>query len=236
MVSANESLLLRLSSRKQVRWPTSLVATAAHTNPKLPGVFCWDNSTRGLDASSALDWARALRALTDELGLTTIVTLYQAGNGIYDLFDKVLVLDEGEQVFYGPREEARPFMESQGFVCDPAANVADFLTGVTVPNERRIREGYEGIFPRNATELRAAYEKSDIKPQMDTQLDFPTSEDASEWTRQFKDAVDLDKAKSLSKKSPLTVSFTTQVKACVTRQYQIIWGDKVSVIETIRKA
>jgi ABC-type multidrug transport system ATPase subunit len=166
--------------------------------------------------------------LTDELGLTTIVTLYQAGNGIYDLFDKVLVLDEGEQVFYGPREHARPFMESLGFICNDAANVADFLTGVTVPNERRVREGYENQFPRNAVDLRAAFEKSHLKPQMDKQLDFASTGEAATWTTQFKAAVELDKAKSLSKKSPLTASFLTQVRACVTRQYQIIWGDKVS--------
>lgn len=190
--------------------------------------MCWDNSTRGLDASTALDWARALRALTDELGLTTIVTLYQAGNGIYDLFDKVLVLDEGEQIYYGPREEARPFMESQGFICDDAANVADFLTGVTVPNERRVREGYENRFPRNASDLRAAFEQSEIKPRMDRELDFASTSEAAEWTREFKAAVELDKAHSLPKKSALTASFTTQVKACVIRQYQIIWGDKVS--------
>ncbi|KAH1295275.1 hypothetical protein KXX11_008424, partial [Aspergillus fumigatus] len=63
-------------------------------------VFCWDNSTRGLDASTALEWAKAVRAMTDVFGLSSIVTLYQAGNGIYDLFDKVLVLDEGKQIYY----------------------------------------------------------------------------------------------------------------------------------------
>ena len=70
--------------------------------------------------------------MTDVLGLATIVTVYQAGNGIYDLFDKVLVLDEGMEVYYGPLKEAKPFMENLGFVCQHGANVADFLTGVTV--------------------------------------------------------------------------------------------------------
>jgi ABC-type multidrug transport system ATPase subunit len=59
-------------------------------------IFCWDNSTRGLDASSALEWTKAIRALTNELGLASIVTLYQAGNGIYELFDKIMVLDQGQ--------------------------------------------------------------------------------------------------------------------------------------------
>lgn len=95
-------------------------------------VMCWDNSTRGLDASTALEYTKAIRALTDIFGLASIVTLYQAGNGIYNLFDKVLVLDEGTQIYYGPMKLARPFMEDLGFICDDSANVADFLTGVTV--------------------------------------------------------------------------------------------------------
>lgn len=86
-------------------------------------VYSWDNSTRGLDASTALEWAKALRAMTDVLGLSTIVTLYQAGNGIYNLFDKVLVLDEGKQIYYGPTAGAKPFMEDLGFLYTDGANV-----------------------------------------------------------------------------------------------------------------
>lgn len=89
-------------------------------------VYSWDNSTRGLDASTALEWAKALRAMTDVLGLSTIVTLYQAGNGIYNLFDKVLVLDEGKQIYYGPAATAKPFMEDLGFIYTDGANVGKF--------------------------------------------------------------------------------------------------------------
>jgi ABC-type multidrug transport system ATPase subunit len=38
-------------------------------------VQCWDNSTRGLDASNALDFAKCLRIMTDVLGQTTFVSL-----------------------------------------------------------------------------------------------------------------------------------------------------------------
>jgi ABC-type multidrug transport system ATPase subunit len=93
-------------------------------------VYSWDNSTRGLDASTALEWAKALRAMTDVLGLSTIVTLYQAGNGIYNLFDKVLVLDEGKQIYYGPAAAAKPFMEDLGFVYTDGANVGQFFSVV----------------------------------------------------------------------------------------------------------
>jgi ATP-binding cassette subfamily G (WHITE) protein 2 (SNQ2) len=64
-------------------------------------VVSWDNSTRGLDASTALDYANSLRVMTDISNRTTLVTLYQAGEGIYELMDKVLVIDEGRMVYQG---------------------------------------------------------------------------------------------------------------------------------------
>lgn len=146
-------------------------------------IACWDNSTRGLDASTALEYTRALRAMTDQFDITTIVTLYQAGNGIFDLFDKVLVLDEGKQLYYGPREGARPFMESLGFYCDPSANVADFLTGVTVPTERKIREGYGDRFPRTSDQIRQAYLQTSTCQTMQKELVFPKTEDASRYVQ-----------------------------------------------------
>jgi ATP-binding cassette subfamily G (WHITE) protein 2 (SNQ2) len=194
----------------------------------MASVYCWDNSTRGLDASTALEYTRALRALTDKNGLATIVTLYQAGNGIYDLFDKVLVLDEGKQIYYGPRAQARPFMEKLGFICDDAANVADFLTGVTVPTERKIKDGFQAQFPRTAVSIRERYEQSSIKAKMDKELNFPESSRAKEWTADFQKATHEDKAKGIPHSSPNTVGFQSQVKACIIRQYEILWGDKAT--------
>ncbi|KAK4223152.1 ABC-2 type transporter-domain-containing protein [Podospora fimiseda] len=192
-------------------------------------VFCWDNSTRGLDASSALDYCKALRAMTDVLGLATIVTLYQAGNGIYNQFDKVLVLDAGKEVFYGPMNEARPFMERLGFVCRDGSNVADYLTGVTVPTERLIASGYEKSFPRNAESLRQEYERSPIYTKMVAEYGYPETSEAQERTKLFQEAVAAERNPRLSKDSPFTVSFPQQVLACIKRQYQILWGDKATL-------
>lgn len=99
-----------------------MMATNSH-------VQCWDNSTRGLDASTALDFVKSLRIMTDVLGQTVFVTLYQAGEGIYDLFDKVMVLDEGKQVFFGPPSEARAYFENLGYNKLPRQSTADYLTG-----------------------------------------------------------------------------------------------------------
>ncbi|RLL94069.1 hypothetical protein CFD26_101712 [Aspergillus turcosus] len=189
-------------------------------------IFCWDNSTRGLDASTALEWAKALRAMTNVLGLSTIVTLYQAGNGIYNLFDKVLVLDEGKQIYYGPAAAAKPFMEELGFAYTDGANIGDFLTGVTVPTERRIRPGFENRFPRNADAILAEYKKSRFYNHMITAYDYPNSEIARQRTADFKESVAWETSNRLPNNSPLTISFMGQLKACTIRQYQILWGEK----------
>lgn len=190
-------------------------------------ILCWDNSTRGLDASSALDWAKCLRSMTDTFGLATIVTLYQAGNGIYDLFDKVLVLDEGEQIYYGPMSDARPFLEDLGFVCREGANVADYLTGVTVPTEREIKSGHEQSFPRMACEIRTHYEASPIYLEMtQEEAEYPQSSSAQERTLAFKESVALEKHNS---RSVFTVSLWHQVLACIARQFQIIWNDQATL-------
>jgi len=45
-------------------------------------VNMWDGSTRGLDASSALDYAKSLRVQTNLLKKATIVTIYQAVSNV----------------------------------------------------------------------------------------------------------------------------------------------------------
>ncbi|KAK9455927.1 putative Brefeldin A resistance protein [Dipodascopsis uninucleata] len=193
-------------------------------------IFCWDNSTRGLDASTALEYTKAIRALTDVFGLTSIITLYQAGNGIYNLFDKVLVLDLGKEIYYGPMKQARRFMEELGFICDDSANIADFLTGVTVSTERQIKPGFENKIPRTADEIREIYIRSDIKAKMETEYDYPQLPLASANTQEFEISVAHDRNKGLPKNSPFTVGFVGQVRACVIRQYQIVWGDKATFL------
>ena len=77
-------------------------------------ILLWDKSTRGLDASTALEYTKIMRILADVEKKAIAVTLYQAGNAIYDQFDKVLVITEGECIYYGPREQAKGYFESLG--------------------------------------------------------------------------------------------------------------------------
>lgn len=91
---------------------------------------CWDNSTRGLDASTALEYVQSLRSLTNMAHISTVVALYQAGESLYDLFDKVLLIEEGRCLYYGPTEAAVAYFEEAGFVRPPRWTTADYVSKV----------------------------------------------------------------------------------------------------------
>ncbi|EMD00495.1 hypothetical protein BAUCODRAFT_28848 [Baudoinia panamericana UAMH 10762] len=195
-------------------------------------VVCWDNSTRGLDASTALDYARSLRIMTDISNRTTLVTLYQAGEGIYDLMDKVLVIDQGREIFMGRKEEARQYFIDLGFEAPERQTTADFLTAVTDPVERRFRPGCENSTPKTPEELERAFRQSpQYQKVIDDVKDYETHLQRTDYedAQRFESAVQEGKSKRVSKKSPYTVSFPRQVMACVKRELWLLAGDRTTL-------
>ncbi|GAA5843719.1 hypothetical protein JCM11251_003474 [Rhodosporidiobolus azoricus] len=196
-------------------------------------VASWDNSTRGLDASSALDYAKALRVLTDVHQMATFVSLYQAGEGIYEQFDKVLVIDSGRQVYFGPAKEARQYMMSLGYADLRRQTSADYLTGCTDPNERKLAEGRtEADVPSTSEALEQAFASSEIQARMVAERDaFKAEVERDEKSREdFREAVATDKRRGSRKKSPFTAGFWSQVWALMIRQIQLKWQAKADLI------
>ncbi|KDQ63067.1 hypothetical protein JAAARDRAFT_119769 [Jaapia argillacea MUCL 33604] len=196
-------------------------------------VQAWDNSTRGLDASTALDFVKSLRIMTDVLGQTTFVTLYQAGEGIYELFDKVLVLNEGRQVYFGPPSEARAYFENLGYKSLPRQSTADYLTGCTDPNEQQFElSRSERDVPSTPQALEQAYLSSKHGRDMDDSLAkykiLMETEKADQEA--FRAAVAADKKRGVSKKSPYTVGFMGQVRALFWRRFQMRLQDKFQLV------
>ena len=184
-------------------------------------VQCWDNSTRGLDASNALDFAKVLRRSADEQQKTIVATLYQAGNGIFDQFDKVLVLAEGREIYYGPAAEAKQYFQDMGFRYPPGSNIADFLTSVTVYTEREIIPGFEASVPQTAEEFERRYKDSAMFKRMKESLASRSADSLEAEFAQLQDATIAEKSrmvKALSRvSSPYVVSFLDQTWACTIR-------------------
>ncbi|KAJ4370716.1 ATP-binding cassette transporter snq2 [Neocucurbitaria cava] len=195
-------------------------------------VVCWDNSTRGLDASTALDYAKSLRIMTDMSNRTTLVTLYQAGEGIYELMDKVIVIDQGRCIYQGPASEAKQYFIDLGFQCPERQTTADFLTAVTDPSERQFREGYEDRAPMTPAELETAFRRSEAYQRVLKEIEqYEGDLKRSDYTdaKDFETAVRESKSKTVRKKSPFTVSFFRQVLACTQREFWLTWGDKITL-------
>lgn len=195
-------------------------------------VVCWDNSTRGLDASTALDYAKSLRIMTDISKRTTFVTLYQAGEGIYELMDKVLVIAGGRCVFEGPAKDARQYFIDLGYHSPDRQTTPDFLTSCTDPAARQFREGYEDKAPKTPEELEAAFKASRNYSRVVEDIDRYEGElEASGYAdaKQFEDTTREQKSKRVPKKSVYTVSFPRQVWACTQREFWLIIGDKTTL-------
>lgn len=197
-------------------------------------VVCWDNSTRGLDSSTALDYAKSLRVMTDISNRTTFVTLYQAGEGIYEVMDKVMVIDDGRCVFEGPAGEAKQYFLDLGYHCPERQTTPDFLTAVTDPNERRFRDDVDPkSVPKGPQALEAAFRSSEHYKRIQQSLakyeqelkgnDFADAREFEQTTKEQKSN------KTVGKKSPYTVSFVRQVYACVLREFWLLWGDKTTL-------
>lgn len=127
---------------------------------------CWDNSTRGLDSATAQEFVRTLRLSTSMAGSTAAVAIYQASQSIYNIFDKVVVLYEGRQIYFGPTTEAKAFFVQMGFECPERATTGDFLTSLTNPAERVVREGFENRVPRTPDEFADAWKRSEDRARL----------------------------------------------------------------------
>ncbi|KAK8136775.1 abc protein [Apiospora sp. TS-2023a] len=120
----------------------------------------WDNSTRGIDSKTAKHVVDILRDSAKSNKSTVFMSLYQASESMYRSFDKVTVLYEGRQIYFGPVQTASEYFTALGFVKSDNTSTADYLTSLTSPKERRVRQGFERKIPQTADEFAAAWNHS----------------------------------------------------------------------------
>lgn len=129
-------------------------------------VQCWDNSTRGLDSATALEFARTLKSASEIGGTCAIVAMYQASQPAYDTFDKVVLLYEGRLIYFGHRDAARGYFTDMGFHCPERQTTADFLTSLTNSAERTAQPGAENRVPRTPDEFATMWKESAMRKSL----------------------------------------------------------------------
>jgi ATP-binding cassette subfamily G (WHITE) protein 2 (PDR) len=188
---------------------------------------CWDNSTRGLDSANAIEFVKNLRMGAQYFGTTSAVAIYQAPQAAYDLFDKVSVLYEGEQIFFGPCTKAKQFFVEMGFYCPEQQTTPDFLTSLTSTSERTPRQGFEGKVPRTpkqfAERWRASPECAALQQQVaNYNQRFPPNGEAYDT---FLASRRAQQSKHIRPGSPYTLSYGGQIKLCLDRGFQRLKAD-----------
>ncbi|ODV84587.1 hypothetical protein CANARDRAFT_29115 [[Candida] arabinofermentans NRRL YB-2248] len=78
-------------------------------------INCLDNSTRGLDSSTALNFVSTLSKLAKTYDKIFMLTLYQGSQGLYDEFDKVLILYNGYQIYFGDSNKVESYFATYGY-------------------------------------------------------------------------------------------------------------------------
>lgn len=200
------------------------IAEATLSNAPLQ---CWDNSTRGLDSANAVEFCKTLRLQSELFGQTCAVSIYQAPQSAYDLFDKVVLLYEGRQIFFGSCDKAKQYFVNLGFECPARQTVPDFLTSMTAPAERVVRPGWEDRVPRTPDEFAVRWKESREYEALQVEIEDYKNEFAigSSYADEFRAHKKADQAKGQRLKSPYTLSYGQQVKLCIWRGWKRLIGD-----------
>ncbi|GLT95964.1 hypothetical protein SLE2022_136150 [Rubroshorea leprosula] len=89
-----------------------------------PHVLLFDEPTSGLDGASAFFVIEALRSIALD-GRVVVCSIHQPSSDVFQLFDDLLLLSDGETVYFGEAKNAIKFFADAGFPCPTRRNPPD---------------------------------------------------------------------------------------------------------------
>lgn len=104
-------------------------------------VTLMDEITTGLDSAAAFDIIAAQRSMAQRFHKTVVISLLQPSPEVFELFDSVLLLNEGRVLYHGPTSQVQHYFESLGFICPPRRDIADFLCDLATPQQIQYQQG-----------------------------------------------------------------------------------------------
>lgn len=122
-----------------------------------------------------------------------------------------------------------------GFGCLDRATTGDFLTSLTNPAERIVREGFESRVPRTPDEFAQVWRNSEEREQLLREIDefereFPIG---GEQLQKFRKSRTAQQSDHVRPKSPYTISVPMQIKLCMKRGFQRLQGDASLTVASV---
>ncbi|RKP30927.1 hypothetical protein METBISCDRAFT_30524 [Metschnikowia bicuspidata] len=101
-----------------------------------PSILFLDEPTSGLDAYNAKNVVESLVKLAKDFKRTIVFTIHQPRSNIVALFDKLILLSEGDMVYSGDMIHCNDFFGKNGHQCPLGYNIADYLIDITLDHKK----------------------------------------------------------------------------------------------------
>ncbi|ORY37047.1 hypothetical protein BCR33DRAFT_721688 [Rhizoclosmatium globosum] len=165
----------------------------------------------------------SLRSFADFQSRAVVASCYQASDAMFEMFDKVIVLADGECTYFGPTQNAVQYFQELGFPKHPRDTAAEYLTtcassGKYSPEDlgRKFRLSPFG----EATWRDAQYH---LSPEVLLQ-------NKKELTESYKARMKIIGSKHIKEGSPFATSTARQAMLLIIREMQIVRGNLAQVI------
>eukprot|EP00008_Paramoeba_atlantica_P007770 CAMPEP_0201489170 /NCGR_PEP_ID=MMETSP0151_2-20130828/21059_1 /ASSEMBLY_ACC=CAM_ASM_000257 /TAXON_ID=200890 /ORGANISM="Paramoeba atlantica, Strain 621/1 / CCAP 1560/9" /LENGTH=383 /DNA_ID=CAMNT_0047874663 /DNA_START=127 /DNA_END=1275 /DNA_ORIENTATION=- len=171
-----------------------------------PSILLLDEPTSGLDSKSSRMIIETLKRLALSSGKTILMTIHQPSSQIFQLFDKVLLLSDGKQIYFGTIDKSIAFFDSTGNIVPMNTNPSDhFLETINLDFEAGEHKNHDKL-----DQLAQTFEESEDFAQMTQLIEKQEDEPRNELSN--------SKKKNMVGRQMVT-PFTTQLNYLLRRTF-----------------